>query len=183
MSAISKPRAVSPDDITIVEQVRSGDEQAFYLFYKRHARYIAGVAYRILGNDADLDDIVQETFSSAAQNLGQLKNPEQVRLWLVTIAVRLSTRRLKARSRRTLFGLMSNADEAKCLDPGDMETRDELKEALDRLPEKLRVPWILRRVEGMTLGETAEACGISLATVKRRLSAAEAKLRRMIDVD
>jgi RNA polymerase sigma-70 factor (ECF subfamily) len=59
---------------------------------------------------------------------------------------------------------------------------EELYDVLDRIPPKLRVPWVLARIEGETLPRVADACGVSLATVKRRVSEAETRIRRRLDV-
>ncbi len=71
-------RAVSPvaeDDVTLVERAMRGDDQAFAAIYRRHARYVAGVAYRILGADSEVDDVVQETFVDAAKGLRRIEDP------------------------------------------------------------------------------------------------------------
>ncbi len=183
MNVMNTSLAATVDDAFVVKQVREGSEVAFHVLYKRHARYIAGVAYRILGNDADLDDVVQDTFVTAARKIDQLKEPEHIRLWLTTIAVRHTQKRLKLRGRVKLMGIGSGEEAARHVDSRTLKRLDDLREALSRMPEKLTTPWILHRVEGMTIKEAAAACGVSTATVKRRLSSAEAKLRRKIDVD
>jgi DNA-directed RNA polymerase specialized sigma24 family protein len=63
-------------------------------------------------------------------------------------------------------------------DPNDRRPVDELYEQLDRVPERSRLPWLMHRVMGETLPDTAAACGISLTTAKRRIAEAEARLER-----
>ena len=65
-------------------------------------------------------------------------------------------------------------------DPRDRQAVDELYEALDGLAADVRIPWVLHRVEQMTLPEAAEACEISLATVKRRIKEADERLERRL---
>src|SRR5262249_1334558 len=88
MSARSSFHEVVPDDATLIAQATGGSERAFAALYHRHARYVAGVAYRLLGHDAELDDVVQEAFSDAARALGSLKDAAGLRKWLASIAVR-----------------------------------------------------------------------------------------------
>jgi len=183
MTTLTKPRVVPVDDSSLVEKVRQGDENAFYDLYRRYARYVAGVAYRILSDDADLDDVVQETFISAAEKMHQLKQPEHVRLWLVAIALRHAKKRFRMRSRPGWRGLGPELEADKHADPAVRARLDEAREVLGQLPEKLTTPWILHRVEGMTIAEVAVACSVSAATVKRHVASAEAKIRRRIDVD
>ena len=177
MSTFSAPL----EDQLLVEKIQSGDEQAFYTLYRRYARYIAGVAYRIMGCDSEVDDIVQETFITAMRKINQIKQPEHVKLWLVTIAVRQTHRRLKRTRRWVSFDLSDVFGERKYAEPEEVAELTLLRQVLNGMPEKLLTPWILRRVEGMTLEEVSEASHCSLATTKRRLAKAETTIRRKID--
>src|SRR5688572_19966054 len=99
---MSRPQplsAVPVDDAVLVEQARRGDDRAFATLYRRHARYVAGVGYRITGNDAELDDILQEAFTDAACALDDLREPSGFRAWLVMIVVRRVHKRLAKRRR------------------------------------------------------------------------------------
>jgi|YNPBryBLVA2012_1023415.scaffolds.fasta_scaffold08519_3 RNA polymerase sigma-70 factor (ECF subfamily) len=171
-------QAVPADDATLVERVRRGDESAFSALYERHARYLAGVLYRIMGHDAETDDILQETFVDAALQIGQLREPSQIRSWLVTIVVRRAHRALGARRRRKWFGLRVAEISPRCADPKLRQRIDELYEQLDRLSPDMRIPWVLHRIEDQGLADVAAACGVSLATAKRRIAAADERLNR-----
>ncbi len=179
MIAQVAPAPVREDDALLVERARAGDERAFAQLYRRHARYLAGVVYRLMGHDQELDDVIQETFVDAATQLEQIREASRVRPWLVRVAVRKVHRRL-ARRRRMQWLLAESPAAAPMT---DLESHHELRalfEALDRIPPKLRVPWILHRVEGETLPDVALACDVSLATVKRRIAEAETRLSRRL---
>jgi RNA polymerase sigma-70 factor (ECF subfamily) len=181
MTIASAPASL--DDVFLLEGVRRDDESAFRLLYARHARYVAGVVYRLLGDDAELDDIVQETFVDAAEGLKRLEDPGSLRRWLVVVAVR-KVKTLLARRRRRRFFRSSLAHTAPVAsNPTDRQTLDELYEALDQLPGKLRVPWVLSRIADESLPEVALLCDTSLATVKRRIAQAEERLKRRLDVE
>lgn len=173
------PIAVPEDDALLVERARGGDERAFALLYRRHARYLAGVVYRMMGNDQDLDDVIQETFVDAAAQLDQIRESQKVRPWLVRVAVRKVHRKL-ARRRRLRWLQLEPPPAPTTTDPEHQQELRALLEALDRIPPKLRLPWVLHRVEGDTLPEVAEACEVSLATVKRRIAEADARLSRRL---
>src|SRR5690242_16827280 len=83
-------RATDPASLeaALVERACARDEQAIAALYQRHAAYVARVVHRILGRDADLDVIVQETFVEGLRQLLALKDPAKLRSFLVTIAVR-----------------------------------------------------------------------------------------------
>lgn len=170
-----------PLDEALVGRARQNDEAAFTALYQRHSRYVAGVVYRLLGDDAELDDIVQDTFVAAARHLDSLTNASAIRAWLVAIAVRRVHKQLSARKRRrfvlsNLFDLVAHRS-----DPEDRRQVDELYDALERLPVDLRVPWSLARIEELSLPEVAAACEVSLSTVKRRIADAEQRLNRRLE--
>jgi RNA polymerase sigma-70 factor (ECF subfamily) len=152
----------------------------FEALYAKHSRYVAGVVHRIMGSDGELDDIVQETFIDAIDGLARLQDPAAVRAWLVTVAVRRTRRVLARRRRRALFAFWAADFAPRASDPRDRAAVDELYDALSRIPEDLRIPWVLHRVEAMSLPETAAACECSLATVKRRIADAEERLERRL---
>lgn len=170
------------EDCLLVERIQTGDQEAFYVLYRRYAGYVAGVAYRIMGCDAEVDDVVQETFITAMRKIKQINKPEHVKLWLVTIAVRYTHRRVKKNRRSDHSDLGDIPAEGNFVKPEVAAELLLLRQTLGRLPEKLLTPWVLRRVEGMTLEEVSEATGCSLATTKRRLAKAETSIRRKIDV-
>jgi RNA polymerase sigma-70 factor (ECF subfamily) len=152
----------------------------FETLYAKHARYVAGVVHRILGSDGEIDDIVQETFIDALDGLARLEDPSAVRAWLVTVAVRRTRRVLGRRRRRQLWVFWAADFAPRASDPRDRAAVDELYDALGRIPEDLRIPWVLHRVESMSLPETARVCECSLATVKRRIAEAEERLERRL---
>jgi RNA polymerase sigma-70 factor (ECF subfamily) len=173
-------RATEQDDETLVARVLDGDESAFTRLYRRHARYMAGVAYRLFGEDSELDDTVQEAFLEAVRSLPKLQDPSRLRSWLVTITVRTVHRRLAKRQRRRRLGDAIVDVAPQSSDPADQSSLDDLYEALDQIPEDLRVVWVVHKIEGATLPETAKMCAVSLSTVKRRIADAEKRLARRL---
>jgi len=169
-----------PGVVALFARARGGDKRAFTELYTAHARYIAGVVYRIAGNDRDLDDIVQETFIDAIAGIAQIEEPRALRAWLVTVAVRRTRRVLGIRRRRAFFGLLLRDHSAPWSNPKDREPVDFLYDALDKLSPDLRIPWALHHIEHLSLPETAEACEVSLATVKRRIAEADLRIQKRL---
>ncbi len=175
-TALPKVPPKAPDEVALIASAIAGEEQAFTALYRAHSAYVAGVVYRMLGGDADLDDIVQETFVDGLRQLHNLEDPKKLRSFLVTIAVRRIHARLSFRYRMKAIvtNLFSNAPTV-----SDPEARAEvhaLYEQLARVAPKKRVVWVLHRVEGHTLPEAAEQAGTSLATVKRWIADVDAEL-------
>lgn len=179
-STLLTARAATDEELVDRAAASTSDEEAFSVLYERHARYVAGVVYRILGSDSDVDDVLQETFLDARAGIGALADARALRGWLVTIAVRRVHRLLRRRRRRSIlfFGLADAAP--RFSDPRDRQPADDLYEALEQLPPDLRVPWTLSRVEELTLPEVAATCEISLATVKRRIADADERIARRL---
>jgi RNA polymerase sigma-70 factor (ECF subfamily) len=172
-----------PSDAALVTAARAGERWASEALFQRHASMVNGLAYRLLGRDAEVDDVVQETFVQALGNLGALKEPQAFAAWIGSIVVRTVSKLLRRRKLLSRLGLR-RVDE-----PIDVETlvgravppdaAAELRAiyaAIDALPVGVRVPLVLRRVEGLSLEEVAERTGTSLATVKRRIAEGEERL-------
>lgn len=168
-----------PSDDELVTRVRGGDEAAFSALYKRHARHVAGVVYRLLGSDANLEDIVQETFVIGLRQLDSLRDGEALRRWLTTIAIRRVKRDLASRYRRRELDEELGVMLPRVSEPAAREEIHALYQALEKLPDKLRVPWILHHIEGETLPAVAELCDTSLTSTKRHIGAAHERLRRL----
>ena len=177
------PRAavlLPADDATLAARAKAGDRAAFDELYGRHARYIAGVVFRLMGDRGELADVVQESFLAALESVHRLRHPEFVRTWLVGIAVRRVRRHLHRRTRTETLRRLFSPGVVATSDPTERAPVDELRRALDGVPPQLSIPWVLHKVEGETLPEVARIEGVSLATIKRRIAAADAEIERRL---
>jgi RNA polymerase sigma-70 factor (ECF subfamily) len=160
------------------------------MLYRRHASRLLGMCARLLRDMSDAEDVVQDAFVDALDQLGSLREPSLFRRWLVGIAVHKVHRRLRRRRLLRVLGLWGDQSDATleaCLAPGiSPEIHAELvclDHSLAQLPDAQRVAWQLRCVEGYRLEEVAELCNCSLATVKRRLRDADARVRQHVDIE
>jgi RNA polymerase sigma-70 factor (ECF subfamily) len=169
------------DDAELVERIRKRDRDAFRILYTRYIHYLAGVVFSLLGADSELDDVLQETLLEAVGSLDRLEDPASLRRWLVTIAVRRVQRALHRRKRRRWIASHFAVVAPKWLTSAAEWPLSELQLALDALPPKVRIPWILRRIEELELADVASACSISMATAKRRVATADERIRRWFD--
>lgn len=186
----SSPPEVMPNisDAALVKSSQEGDRWAEDVLVRRYAHEVARLVARLLGSHDDVDDIVQDTFLAAFEQIGRLNKPEAFRGWVLSIAVNLT--RLTIRKKRFLrtFGLDSSNDDAKlealALEGVGADVRAELAvldEVLNRLPSKQRIAWMLRYVEGHTVRDVARLCGCSPATTKRWLSRAQKRVQSVVD--
>jgi RNA polymerase sigma-70 factor (ECF subfamily) len=171
-----------PTDAALVLAARSGEKWAQEALFKRHARTVNGLAYRLLGRDEEVDDLVQEAFLAALRSLDRLENPQAFAAWLCSILVRTAHKTLRRRSMLTRLGLRRSAP----IDPDVVvshsappDVRSELAaiySLLERMRPEVRVALVLHRVEGLSVPEIAERMALSVSTVKRRLAVAELRL-------
>ena len=150
---------------------------SFEQAYALHAGYVAGLAGRILGRNDEVADVVQEVFLVAHRHLAAVRHPAAVRTWLGRITVREAGRRLRWRRLRHFFQPAGGEVDVIAEEAADVRLLVALLyAALDRLAARERTAWILRHLLDEPLDRVAELCGCSLATVKRRIAAAEAYL-------
>jgi RNA polymerase sigma-70 factor (ECF subfamily) len=166
-------------DVHWVERAKAGDDAAMTELFNRHVRLANGLAFRLLASEADVDDVVQDSFAYALSHLDTLEKPAAFRSWVAGIIVRSSYKVLRRRRMLRRLG-MARADPADLdaavsptASPEVVHQLRAIYSRIDDLPTDLRVPLLLRRVEGLTLPEIATMTQTSLATVKRRIASAE----------
>jgi RNA polymerase sigma-70 factor (ECF subfamily) len=168
--------------------VRSGEGGAFLEdVYRRYCRYVAAVILRLDGRQTEVEDLVQEVFAEAAGGIERLRQPDAVKGWLATIAVRLVRRRLRLRRLRRFLGLDAGADYTQLIDPAASPVDRLLVRAvyrvLDELPVADRLAFSLHHVEGEKLETVARLCGCSCATAKRRIARAQRAIEERMGDD
>jgi RNA polymerase sigma-70 factor (ECF subfamily) len=178
-------RETSESDARFVEAARAGEAWAAEALVRRHARGLNGLALRLLGRDGDVDDVVQDAFASALGSLHRLEDPQAFEAWLREILVRIVAKLIRRRRTLARLGLGRasldvdlDALIAPGVPPDDALELRRIYALAQRLPADVRVPLLLQRVEGLGLAEIARLTGTSQATVKRRVAAGEAALRK-----
>jgi RNA polymerase sigma-70 factor, ECF subfamily len=158
-------------------ELSPGGPVEFDELFARYGGYVARLAARLLGSgDAEIDDVVQDVFWLAWRRLRRIVDMIQARGWLATVTTRVVRRRLRRRMFRNKM-LHTSPRRQEVPAPGaSAEERAvimRLYEVLDGLPTDQRLAWSLRYLAGEPLDAVAAACGCSLATAKRRISAAK----------
>jgi RNA polymerase sigma-70 factor (ECF subfamily) len=171
-----------PSDAQLVEAARGGQRWATEALFRRHVRFVNGLAFRLLPRDAELDDLVQDSFIEAFSGLARLADPGAFKGWLGAIVVRTAHKRIRRRRLLERLGLRRREPidlEAVVGSSSSAEHALALRRVyavLESMDPEERIALVLRRVEGLELTEVADRMGLSLATVKRRLTKAEAVL-------
>ena len=171
------------DDRTIASRAADGDIRAFEILMRRYGALMHTYAYRILGSTAETDDVVQEMFITAWQELPTLENVAAVKSWLITIVTRKSIDRLRARRDH------DDIDDVEVEDSSDgpeesaaATSLDEaLSKALSELPEDQRRCWVLREGAGYGYTEIAEQLDLPVSTVRGLLARSRRTLVREME--
>ena len=146
-----------------------------------HHRVVYAYAYRLSGNQADAEDVTQQTFLQAHRNLDQLRQPDRPVPWLLSIARSCWLKSVR-RQRPTSAGVVElDVNEVPGPFPTDDDIdREQLQLALDQLPDEFRLPVVMFYFEELSYKEIAAELDIAAVTVMSRLSRAKNHLRKFL---
>jgi RNA polymerase sigma-70 factor (ECF subfamily) len=173
-------------DLDLVERCRKGDLGAFEEVYRTHARRLYGVAVRMLGNQADAEDMLQEIFLAAHRKMESFRGDSALGTWLYRLAVNLCLDYLRSRTGRAVQLTDALEDEPSLPDASTHSlaartvTKMDLERALAQLPEGCRTAFVLHDVQGLEHREVAEVMGIAEGTSKSQVHKARMRLRAML---
>jgi RNA polymerase sigma-70 factor, ECF subfamily len=174
---------VEVDDTELVERVRAGDGAAFDMLVNRHMKRAYSVAYRLLGQREDAEDLVQDAFLAALEKIDTFKAGRSFAPWFYRILVNRGLNSRKSRSLRRMDALppeISDFSRSPLRDTERSELRAKLTEVLGLLPPRQKAIVELFELEGFTSLEIAEVLGLSDGTVRWHLHQARAKLREAL---
>lgn len=165
-------------DELLVMSLRARHPDAGTLLFDRYAPHVRRVLVRVMGPDSEILDLVHDVFVTALESVHRLVDPKALRAWLTQIAVFTARARIRRRVRGRVLRFLpfSELPEPE-LPPADFEGSQSMQavyRVLGNLDTDQRIAFALRFVAGMELTEVAASCGVSLATIKRRLSRAQA---------
>jgi RNA polymerase sigma-70 factor (ECF subfamily) len=167
------------DDRTIAGRAADGDVRAFEILVRRYGPLMRGFATRILGSNDETDDVVQDAFIVAWQQLPTLDDPSVVKSWLMRIVSRKSIDRVRARRVHADIADHDPASPDESTPARQAEARsreDALSEALSRLPEQQRKCWVLRELAEYSYDDIARELHLPASTVRGLLARARKTL-------
>ena len=175
------------DAAPLLGRLRAGDGGAFEELVRTYQHRVFGVAFRMLSNAAEAEEIAQEVFLRAHRGLADFRGDAKLSTWLYAIASRLCLNRLGSGERAMTRGgdavLMQLPHEAS--GPDTVLEQSELEAALHRaiaeLPDERRIVVVLRDLEGLAYEEIAEALDLPVGTVRSRLHRARLDLKDKLE--
>jgi RNA polymerase sigma-70 factor (ECF subfamily) len=180
-----------PSDEALVHLALAGDSTAFEALMRRYNQRLYRVARAILREDDETEDVLQQAYLNAFSHLRQYENRGSFAAWLTRIAVHeaFARRRKRAAASAAGGGGSDGFDRLASPRPDPEqaalagELRRTLEERISSLSDLYRPVFVLRKVEGLSTAETAEALGLSEDVVKTRLRRACATLRDVLSRD
>lgn len=179
-----------PSDEEVVKRVLAGESELYEVLLQRYNQRLYRIARAIVLDTSEARDIVQQTNAQAYEHLRQFAGRAKFSTWLARIAIHEA---LLRRQRRQRFGPLGQIDSPKGramaslalpLSPEEQLARTELRQslegAIDELPERQRMVYIMRDVEGMSTAETANCLGTTTRNIKVLLHRSRTSLRKKL---
>jgi RNA polymerase sigma-70 factor (ECF subfamily) len=181
------------EDAQVVGQILAGERDAYRLLVERHSRNIFRVAFRVLNNEQDAEEVVQETFLRAYRNLGKFEQRSVFSTWLYRIAMNCALD-MKKKAKHTLNTLIiaeepePESGEVQVESPNASQDRllysdrvkKEVLQAMEELSDVERSAFTLRHFEGLSIEKIAAVLGIQQNAAKNRIFRAVKKMREAL---
>jgi len=177
-------------DQGVIERVLRGETALFEILIRRLNQRLYRIVRMILQNDWEVEDVMQETYVIAYSCLHQFAGRAKPGTWVTRIAINLATSR--ARRKAEFEHVSASREQARepastVGSPEELssvhEVTNRLEQAIDILPERYRLVFVMREIEQLDTAETAACLGMSRAAVKVRLYRAKAMLRALLETE
>ncbi len=184
------------DETDLVARLRAGDDAAFEELVRTYSPRLLAVAHRIVGNEEEARDVIQDAFLNAFRSLGNFHGDARLSTWLHRIVVNSALMKLRTRKRKPEESIepllpafladghyaekFSSWGEQADVALSRAETQELVRRHIDQLPDSFRTVLVLRDIEGLDTEETARVLGTTPNAVKIRLHRARAALRTLL---
>ena len=180
------------DDAAAVARVRSGDKDTFRLLVERHSQTIFRLAFRMMENEQDAEEVVQETFLRAYRALDGFESRANFGTWIYRIALNRCYDLLDQRKSRPVMQPQEDPDAPDLIEqipttnPNperrvlSQEIEVRVRSAMEQLTTGERIAFVLRHLEGRSIEEIARALNVRQGLAKNRVHRAVKKLRQQL---
>ncbi|MDH3267416.1 MAG: sigma-70 family RNA polymerase sigma factor [Ignavibacteria bacterium] len=180
---LQQPQILSiDDDYSVIRQFIDGDKLAFQVLVKRHKEKVRNIIYITMNNSAFVDDIAQEVFITVYRNLKHFRFESQFTTWLYRVTVNRCKDYLRRINVRKIFSPIEDGyDVSEYSTPAENNDISKIvMDAISKLPVKLRMPLILKDIEGFSYQEISETLKCEMGTVKSRIFRGREKLKEIL---
>ncbi len=171
------------DDFSIIKKFIDGDQSAFKIIVKRHKEKVRNIVYLTMSSSDLVDDIAQEVFITVYRKLKNFRFESQFTTWLYRITVNKCKDHLRKKNVRKIFLPLQEGGEVSHLVTSveEDDLSNVVMDAVSKLPVKLRIPLLLKDIEGFSYQEIAESLECEMGTVKSRIFRAREKLKTILE--
>ena len=182
MTEMGQPCSIS--DAELVRRIRHGSRPAFHDLVDRYADYLFGLAVSLVGNPADAEDLVQETYAGAFRGLRSFRGRSSIKTWLARILVRQAARHHRTRARRKVIpmdvDLAVVEQQSVPSSAPSADVRMDVRAAICSLSAAHREVIVFRELKGFSYDEIAEVLSVPRGTVESRLFRARRELKGLL---
>lgn len=170
------------DDFFLIKKFNEGDESTFRNLVHKHKEKVRNLVFITVGNVDQVDDISQDVFITVYRNLKNFRFESQFTTWLYRITINKCKDYLRKAKIRSIFTSIKDNEEEPVYnsEPGNDDTSAIVQMAIAQLPDKLRIPLVLKDIEGMSYQEIADATSSEIGTVKSRIFRAREGLKKIL---
>lgn len=178
---MQQPKILSlDDDFSLIKQFIDGDESVFSELLKRHKEKVRNIIYITLSNNDGVDDIAQEVFITVYRHLKSFRFESQFTTWLYRITINKCKDHLRKKNIRSIFLPLKDEEPVFESINEDTDIRHIVRNAITTLPDKLRIPLVLKDLEGFSYQEIADTMECEIGTVKSRIFRAREALKKIL---
>lgn len=170
-------------DFLLIKEYIDGNESAFEKLVMLHRDKVRNLIFLTLGDSEFIDDIIQDVFISVYHKIKEFRFESKFTTWLYRITVNKCRDYLRKKRVRSIFTPIKDAHEniQSSAMRTDIDIPQLVQKAIERLPEKLKVPLILRDIEGFSYNEIADQLDCEVGTVKSRIFRARESLKALLE--
>ena len=178
---MQQPKILSlDDDFSLIKQFIDGDESVFSELLKRHKEKVRNIIYLTLSNSDGVDDIAQEVFITVYRHLKSFRFESQFTTWLYRITINKCKDHLRKKNIRSIFLPLKDEEPVFESINEDTDIKHIVRNAIATLPDKLRIPLVLKDLEGFSYQEIADTMECEIGTVKSRIFRAREALKKIL---
>lgn len=170
------------DDFSLIKRFIDGEEDIFDELVRRHKEKVRNIIYLTLSDRDAVDDIAQDVFITVYRSLKSFRFESQFTTWLYRVTVNKCKDHLRRKSiRRIVLPFRDNQEDPGYeISPENTNIKEIVRHAISQLPDKMRIPLVLKDIEGFSYQEIAETMQCEIGTVKSRIFRAREALKKIL---
>ena len=180
---LNEPQGNGDEDFTLIRLFIQGNESTFRTLVIKHKEKVRNLVFITLGDGEYVDDISQDVFISVYHKLKDFRFESKFTTWLYRITINKCRDYLRKKKVRSIFVPIGDSDREYPTGPfsENIDIPNLVRSAINKLPEKLRIPLVLRDIEGLSYKEIADKLGTEVGTIKSRIFRARESLKFLLE--